>query len=264
MELSLIYNAPKNEKPLDNLVTDGGFCSIFRTVACVGDSLSSGEHESCDENGKVGWNDYFEYSFGQYLARMAGTTVYNFSCGGMSAKDYVNGWAESKGYWSKDLAAQCYIMALGVNDLKTIDVGDITDVDTNDYNNNKDTFIGHYAKIIQRYKEIQPKAKFFLMTIPLYSSDEKNEKRDAHAEALYKLAELFDNTYVLDFRKYAPVYDENFRDLFFLGCHMNAAGYLVTAKMVASYIDYIIRHNMDDFRQVGFIGKGTYNAKYKW
>ncbi len=264
MDLSLLFTADANEKPLDNLVTDGGYCGIFRTIACVGDSLSSGEHESCDENGKVGWHDYYDYSWGQYLARMAGLTVHNFSCGGMTAKDYVNGWAESKGFWSKDLAAQGYILALGVNDLKTIEVGDITDIDKIDYNNNKDTFLGHYAKIIQRYKEIQPKAKFFLMTMPRLSADEKDEKRDRHAEMLYKLSEFFDNTYVIDLRKYAPVYDEKFRELFYLGWHMNAAGYLATAKMVASYIDYIIRHNMDDFKQIGFVGKDVHNTKYKW
>ena len=32
----------ENEKPLDRIVTDGGFCGIFRRIACIGDSLSSG------------------------------------------------------------------------------------------------------------------------------------------------------------------------------------------------------------------------------
>ena len=36
--------------------------------------------------------------------------------------------------------------------------------------------------------------------------------------------------------------------------HMTPAGYLLTAKMTAAYIDYIIRHNMQDFKEVGFIG----------
>ena len=35
------FYAQEGEKPLDNLVTDGGFCGIFRTIGCVGDSLSS-------------------------------------------------------------------------------------------------------------------------------------------------------------------------------------------------------------------------------
>ena len=35
---------------------------------------------------------------------------------------------------------------------------------------------------------------------------------------------------------------------------MNAAGYILTAQMITSYIDYIVRHNLEDFSQVGFIG----------
>ena len=35
---------------------------------------------------------------------------------------------------------------------------------------------------------------------------------------------------------------------------MNPMGYMLTAKLVASYIDYIIRHNMSDFSNVGLIG----------
>ena len=35
---------------------------------------------------------------------------------------------------------------------------------------------------------------------------------------------------------------------------MNPQGYLLTAKMTAAYIDYIIRHNMRDFKETGFIG----------
>ena len=35
---------------------------------------------------------------------------------------------------------------------------------------------------------------------------------------------------------------------------MNPAGYVLTARLVDSYIDYIIRTHPDDFRRVGFIG----------
>jgi hypothetical protein len=36
--------------------------------------------------------------------------------------------------------------------------------------------------------------------------------------------------------------------------HMNPAGYVLMADMVCAYIDYIIRHNMRDFDEIGFIG----------
>lgn len=85
-----------------------------------------------------------------------------------------------------------------------------------------------------------------------------------HREFLYKLTELFENCYVIDLYKYAPIYDEEFKENFYLAGHLNAAGYRLTALMVESYIDYIIRHNHDDFRQIGFVGKEFYNENYKW
>lgn len=51
-----------DEKPLETLVNNGGYTAIFRRIGVVGDSLSSGEFESLDENGIKGYHDYFEYS----------------------------------------------------------------------------------------------------------------------------------------------------------------------------------------------------------
>lgn len=256
MNLDYIYGALCDEKPLDTLVADGGFCGIFRTVACVGDSLSSGEFESVDKNGVKHYHDLFDYSWGQYLARMAGCKVYNFSRGGMTAREYCNGFASENGFWDEDKAAQAYIIALGVNDVINggQTVGSVADVCLDDYTKNADTFAGYYAKIIQRYKEIQPDAKFFLVTKPKDHRDERSDGADAMSELLYSFADTFSNTYVIDLRRYAPVYDEQFRKRFFLGGHMNAAGYLLSAKFIASYIDYIIRHNFEDFSEIGFVG----------
>lgn len=63
MNANEILSVKNGEKPLDNLVKDGGFASIFRTIAVVGDSLSSGEFES-QKDGVKGYHDYFEYSWG--------------------------------------------------------------------------------------------------------------------------------------------------------------------------------------------------------
>ncbi|MBP3446778.1 MAG: hypothetical protein J6K64_05835 [Clostridia bacterium] len=55
-----LYN--ENEKPLDSLVNGYSHTSVFRKIAFVGDSLSSGEFESRDENGNKGYHDFYEYS----------------------------------------------------------------------------------------------------------------------------------------------------------------------------------------------------------
>ena len=36
--------------------------------------------------------------------------------------------------------------------------------------------------------------------------------------------------------------------------HMNASGYIFTAKMIDSYIDYIVRKNPEKFNTVCFVG----------
>jgi hypothetical protein len=263
----LQFLADPAEQPLERIVDDGGFTGIFRTIGCIGDSLSSGEFESTDETGtKKGYHDYFEYSWGQYIARAAGCKVYNFSRGGMTAKEYWESFAEKNDYWNLDKLCQAYIIALGVNDLygRKMEIGSVSDIDFDNYNNNKDTFCGYYARIIQRLKSMQPQARFFLMTMPRSNRPDGDENVRKHAELMHELAKIFNYTYVIDLAKYAPVYDEEFKRNFFLGGHMNPMGYLLTAKMTMSYIDYIIRHNMEDFSQVGFIGKGVHNYTAKW
>ena len=104
MKLNDYYSINNEEKPLDNLVVDGGFVGIFRKMAFVGDSLSSGEFEALDAQGKRSYHDMYEYSWGQYIARMCGNTAYNFSRGGMTAKEYCESFAEENGFWDKDKA----------------------------------------------------------------------------------------------------------------------------------------------------------------
>ena len=246
-----------DEKPLEKMPENGGYTAIFRKIGVVGDSLSSGEFESRDKDGNKGYHDYFEYSWGQNLARLCGSSCYNFSRGGMSAREYCEGYADSMRFWDPQYACQCYIIALGINDIhnQNQEIGSINDINPDDYTKNGKTFMGYYAQIIQRLKKIQPRARFFLMTMMRESGNTRTrEKTELHRKAIFELADYFDNTYVLDLFTYGPLYDEKFREKFCMGGHLNPMGYVLTAHMVASYIDYIIRHNFEDFKDVGFIG----------
>ena len=258
------YLFPENEQPLDRLVGAYSRTSIFRTIAFIGDSLSSGEFETRDEEGKAHYHDLYEYSWGQYIARKNGLKAYNFSKGGMTGKRYIEEFAESRGYWNPELAAQAYVIALGVNDIynKHMPVGTIDDIDVTDWrNNNTETFAGFYGAIISRYKEISPEAKFFFVTFPRESRREGVETTAQMIDLLYKLTEIFDNSYVIDLYKYGPLYSPEFRDRFYLHGHMTPDGYILTAELIDSYIDYIVRHNPKDFKQVGFINSGITHDK---
>ena len=111
------YYALPGEKPLDLIKPDGGFTGIFRTIACVGDSLSSGEFESRDADGKPGYHDFFEYSWGQFIARKNGLQAQSFSRGGMTAEEYMTSYADANRFWQPERACQAYVIALGVNDI---------------------------------------------------------------------------------------------------------------------------------------------------
>lgn len=243
-----------DEQPLETLLSDGGFCGIFRTIGCIGDSLSSGEFQTQRADGTFRYHDMYEYSWGQYIARATGSTVYNLSAGGMTAETFMN----TAHFWDAEIFPPCqaYILALGVNDIlnQNKELGTTADIAA-DWRDNAATFAGHYAGIIQRIKEFQPNARFFLMTMPHEISEERNARADRHAALLHAIAAEFDNCYVIDLCRRAPAHDAFFREKFYLHGHLNAAGYLLTAKMVMTYIDYIIRHNVRDFDLIGYVGR---------
>lgn len=246
------------ENPLKNVVNNGGYCAIFKTIGCVGDSLSSGEFESIDEAGNMCYHDWYEYSWGQCIARHTGSKVYNFSRGGMTAKEYMESFAEQNGFWGEDKKCQAYIIALGVNDLLNArwEIGTLDDINKADYQKNAHTFAGYYAQIIQKLKTIQPRAKFFLVSMPKGGSwnDEGDAIKKAHRDLLEAFCKCFDNTYLIDLFTYAPTYDEEFYEKYFLGGHMSPVGYLYTAQMIESYIDYIIQKAPREFADICFIG----------
>ena len=256
------------EKPLDNMLETCGLTSVFRTIAVIGDSLSSGEFESADKNDEnKGYHDMFEYSWGQYIARSAGCSVYNFSRGGMTAKEYMRSFAVKMGMFDPKYAAQAYIIALGVNDIINAghEMGKLGDMWNGDPDTDS-TYCGYYCAIIEKYKQLQPDAKFFIMSMPKGTGlkpedDAKKEKVNA---LLHEIAAHYSNTYVIDLYTYMPANAGDYRRIFYLGGHLNPIGYRFTAQVVMSYIDYIIRHNMEDFIQVPFIGFGTHNATAKW
>lgn len=256
MDWNRILNPDETEQPLDVLSENGGFCGIFRTVACIGDSLSSGEFESLTSDGKKGYHDCFDYSWGQFMARDCGLKVLNFSRGGMTAKEYWESFAEKNGFWDRDKLCNAYIVALGVNDLCNAKqpIGSVGDAVG-------ETFAGWYGAILDRIRSLQPDAFFFLMSMPR-EPDGNDGIRARHAELLHEFARKNSHTYVLDFFRYAPEQDEAYRRRFYMSGHLNPAGYLLTARMVESYIDYLVRHNPDDFHQIGFIGTEFSNCKY--
>lgn len=133
----------------------------------------------------------------------------------MTTKWYIESFADERGFWNKDKACQAYVIALGVNDFKTLELGSIDDVDKKDYCNNAKTFAGYYAQIISKYKEISPDAKFFLIGFPKSVDDKRNKLAENLNKLLKDFSNYFENTYVINLYEYGTCYDEDFRKRYY-------------------------------------------------
>lgn len=252
-----------NTSPLSRLIEFGGNASCFKTIVCIGDSLTEG---NCNYKTKNGVSVSGEYAsdFTSYpfqLARMTGATVNKCGKGGATATNSAQAEADNHS-WLKiadftnnkwldaDKKAQAYIIALGTNDIGyygSFD-GDVsTDIDSSDYNNNAKTSVGGYATIIQRILSIEPRAKIFCCTIPSTRNSEST-RNEANAK-IKAIAEMF-GCYVIDMAEHHIINKETDYN----GGHLNAIGYRKLAVEINTWIDYIISNNIDDFKNIQFIG----------
>lgn len=241
--------APGN--PLDVLTDYTGMLDLFLHVGCIGDSLASGE-SYWNDGGTVQGQDFYQYSWGQFLARKTGNTYYNWSKGGLMAKT----WLESEyatECFDGNHKCEAYIIGLGQNDRNhSVTIGTSSDIDLTDYHNNADTFYGNYGKIIQKIKEIQPQAKIFVITDP-----NPYVNRDGYNVPIADMPNIFDNVYLIDMYRYGSKYYNNEIIMAQMrGSHYNAYGYKLFSMMIANYINWIITNNYAEFRAVELIGTG--------
>ncbi len=262
-----------------DLVPDGGMTAILRTVGVFGDSLASGEQEYTKEDGTNGYYDIYDLSWGQFMARKCGIQVTNYSRGGMTAYGF-QGLAHQRMAWEHGHEHQAYILALGVNDSRRIDdlykgeFGTMEDVDFDNHENNKGSFVGYYCKIIQQIKKVQPYARIFVTTIPKSFEEEECAKtdevaakvkgiRDKHAEFLRDLPNHFDRLYVIDLRAQDYyINTEEFNRKYRLGGHLSNMGYKFFGDVFATYIDHIINEKPQEFSSVGLLGTPYANKNY--
>ncbi|MBU3838055.1 MAG: SGNH/GDSL hydrolase family protein [Candidatus Phocaeicola faecigallinarum] len=254
-----------SENPLEYIKKEPGYGSIIHNWGFVGDSLSSGCTECFKGTSSKVFLDLFEYSWGQRLCKLLGVEGYNFSYSGQTTKGWIDGSktppqtttdAIPNRIWegAKSNPKQAYTIALGVNDssLKQYPVGTTEDIDLSDYNNNAETFVGYYGGIIQRLREIQPNAPIFCVT--KMGEDEYNVQ-------IRLITELFEKCYLIDLARYSVPFSGTWSDRYSLGGHKNAAGYQYMAYVMNTYIDWIIRNNWEDFKDIALVGT-EYTATY--
>ena len=246
--------------PLDNKIENGGLAAIFPRIACIGDSLTIGGME-WDTQG-TGIIDYSNFSYPTQIKRALGVEVYNMgSSGACSLEDDTaingsyNNWnkrAEAMGWLTNKYKADCYIISLGTNDIGYTGEfsGNVdTDINDNDYTNNAVTSVGGYAKIIQKIKELQPRAKIFCVTIP--NTRNSLAQRTSANEKIKAIATKFECN-IRDLQQYGIQPDDvaNWKSIYYNKGHLNCLGYKEYSTMILKYIDFIIKNNPNKFYDV--------------
>ena len=245
------------ERPLEHIIRDGGLTRIFRTAGVVGDSLSSGCMEYKGSSGNALGYDRYEFSWIQQMRGICGfDKAENFSVGGLTSKTFWTTQSQKVKNLREDgenHKCQLYFIALGVNDIAdtTMEVGTPDDIT----NESSTTFYGYYSRIKKLIQRQQPKARINLVGLPNHNKMTIWGKRFTDFKnAIADMPNHFNFVYYLNLYEYEKPYDSEFQKIYFNGFHENALGYARTAWVISSYVDWYIRHNYEEFREVGFIG----------
>jgi hypothetical protein len=215
-------------------------------------------------------SDNYDISWGQFLCRLCGSEGYNYSTGGRQAKTIVNETtSRDLGQLLKDTQKQAYTIALGQNDYGYINgVGDDTHykelgsaeegsadlVKPSNPSNHGDSFVGYYSELICRIKNQFNDSLIFLITCP-----NKDGSRDEISAVIRQIYEHYNKIYpnqifLIDLNVYAKGLTNDFK---LNGLHLNSQGYLLHAYVICTYVDWILRNNIEALNGLPLIGTGA-------
>ena len=105
-------------------------------------------------------------------------------------------------------------------------------------------------KIISKLKTNNKGIKIFLATIIPSYAPATNAGYVALNKKIKEIVETNNDIYLLDLNKYSEIANYTAYNRI----HPTALGYQKLAAEIATYISYIIHHNLDEFEAVQFIG----------
>ena len=232
-----------------SLKTDSDYIALFESFAVIGDSLSCGfvssggsSYYSSNEARAAGRN------WPTYLGMRIDRTFTNLARGSSTAKDWRNGSTSlDVNIETANIDTYCYIVALGVNDIRNgLSVGANSDI-KQDADNNSDSFYGNYDWIIRKLKEYKSnriqQAQIFVLTIPPTESN-----AEIYNTAIRYIANLYDDVHCIDL--YNLYYSEFFKsplsDLW-IGGHSRPLGYMLMSNMIRTAINNYMSDHVSAF-----------------
>lgn len=239
----------------------GNEIQMFHRGLCIGDSITEGVFDYSGANTVIR-----KYSYPTILSRMTGINIVNAGISGLTSKTWydasVDGdlqggrWVNGEWVWStnpnvtdgdvvsKSLDCSGFdfaVIHLGINDTGTIS-------DTVTVEQAISTFETSINGIIANLKSASKGIKIFLATIIPYHS--VNYVFEQFNEKIKEIASQTSDVYLLDLTTYSDCYG----DIYGHGYHLTALGYRKMASEISAYISYIIKSNLESFKDVQFIG----------
>lgn len=223
--------------------------SVMESFAVIGDSLSCGFVSDGGTNSynstmariaKRNWPSYLELDINRPFT--------NLARGGSAARDWRYGsTALDVNINTADIDTYCYMLALGVNDLRQhLTIGSASDIKTN-RNENSDSFYGNYDYVVRQliaYKTARiSQAKIFVFTIP---SMETNA--ESYNAAIRYIAGLYDDVYCIDlYNLYYAEFKSSVISSLFIGGHYRPVAYYVIAMLIKEAINKYMCDHYTDF-----------------
>ena len=223
--------------------------SIFESFTAIGDSLTCGfvsdgaghsYSSNTARNKKRNWPTYLALNIGRPMTNLGrgSSTVRDWRYGNTSLDVDIT---------TADIDTQCYLVGLGVNDIRgSLPVGTSADIST-DKANNADSFYGNYDFVIRTLIEYKTarisSTKIFVFTIP----DTENGE-EAYNEAIRYVASLYTDVHVIDLATlYPKAYNNPPLSTVWVGKHSRPIGYAYMAMMIKNAINSYMQDHVSDF-----------------
>ena len=277
----------------NNILDDvkSNLMASFKRFAVIGDSLAAG-HIYPDPDSTSGNFDDKSISWGTWITRKLDNTYYNFSRAGMSADQFVTGIHAGDQADLGDNKLACaldgnhdvplYIINMGINNPNNLILGSTADISLSDPDNNANTIIGWYAKLVQKislyYQAKSEPVHIVLNTygyMPAGGTDPEERLRSAGRLStwttqvynyLKATIEAQDNyLHLVDCYSQDP---EAFRQLFFLPSgavvqkHWTSISYNAVGMIILRAINRLIWSAPDAFKRIEFIDSNQYITHY--
>ncbi len=253
-----------NVNPASPIHYTGNEISIFSRGICIGDSVTDGSFDSGDDGTVIR-----KFSYPSILKRITGIDIANAGIAGVTSGGWYDASLNSDAFWGKWLNNEWVwdtnptttyatdivsseldysnfdfaIIHLGINDLG-MKAEDVT------IDEAIATFETNINNIITKLKNNNKGIKIFFATIIPSYAPATNSGYVALNNKIKSIVEANDDIYLLDLNKYSEIANHTAYNRI----HPTALGYQKLANEIAAYISYIIRHNLDDFEAVQFIG----------